>query len=70
MPFAGSSDPLHRAVLAFTGPDKSYVVADPGYEAGATGGPISSVPRPSRFRSEKTTRTTFTPWPRPTPTPA
>ena len=34
MPFAGSSDPLHRAVLAFTGPDKSYVVADPGYEAG------------------------------------
>jgi histidinol-phosphate aminotransferase len=35
MPFAGSSDPLHRAVLAFTGPEKSYVVADPGYEAGA-----------------------------------
>jgi histidinol-phosphate aminotransferase len=35
MPFAGSSDPLHRAVLAFTGPGKSYVVADPGYEAGA-----------------------------------
>jgi histidinol-phosphate aminotransferase len=35
LPFAGSSDPLHRAVLAFTGPEKSYVVADPGYEAGA-----------------------------------
>src|SRR5271167_578534 len=35
MPFAGSSDPLHRAVMAFTGPGKSYVVADPGYEAGA-----------------------------------
>jgi histidinol-phosphate aminotransferase len=34
MPFAGSSDPLHRAVLAFTGPEKSFVVADPGYEAG------------------------------------
>jgi histidinol-phosphate aminotransferase len=34
MPFAGSSDPLHRAVLAFTGPKKSFVVADPGYEAG------------------------------------
>ena len=34
MPFAGSSDPLHRAVLAFTGREKSYVVADPGYEAG------------------------------------
>jgi histidinol-phosphate aminotransferase len=37
MPFAGSSDPLHRAVLAFTGPTKSYVVAEPGYEAGARG---------------------------------
>jgi histidinol-phosphate aminotransferase len=32
--FAGSSDPLHRVVLAFTGPEKSFVVADPGYEAG------------------------------------
>ena len=31
LPFAGSSDPLHRAVLAFTGPTKSYVVAEPGY---------------------------------------
>jgi histidinol-phosphate aminotransferase len=34
LPFAGSSDPLHRAILAFTSPEKSYVVADPGYEAG------------------------------------
>jgi histidinol-phosphate aminotransferase len=34
MPFAGSSDPLHRVVLAFTGPERSFVVADPGYEAG------------------------------------
>jgi histidinol-phosphate aminotransferase len=34
LPFAGSSDPLHRAVLAFTGPGKSFVVAEPGYEAG------------------------------------
>jgi histidinol-phosphate aminotransferase len=34
MAFAGSSDPLHRAVLAFTGPSKSLVVGDPGYEAG------------------------------------
>lgn len=34
MAFAGSSDPLHRVVLAFTGPEKSFVVADPGYEAG------------------------------------
>jgi histidinol-phosphate aminotransferase len=35
MPFAGSSDPLHRAVLAFSSPNRSFVVADPGYEAGA-----------------------------------
>src|SRR5580693_4452220 len=33
--FAGSSDPLHRAVLAFCSKDKPFVVADPGYEAGA-----------------------------------
>ena len=45
MPFAGSSDPLHRAVLAFTGPEKSYVVADPGYEAGS---------RAARFIGAKT----------------
>lgn len=34
MPFAGSSDPLHRVVLAFTSPTKSLVMGDPGYEAG------------------------------------
>ena len=34
LPFAGSSDPLHRAVIAFTSPNRSFVVADPGYEAG------------------------------------
>ena len=34
LPFAGSSDPLHRAVLAFTSPTKGLVIADPGYEAG------------------------------------
>ena len=33
LPFAGSSDPLHRAVLAFTSPSKCLVTADPGYEA-------------------------------------
>ena len=33
-PFAGSSAPLHQAVLAFTSPTKPYVTADPGYEAG------------------------------------
>jgi histidinol-phosphate aminotransferase len=33
--FPGSSGPLHYSVLAFTSPTKSYVTADPGYEAGA-----------------------------------
>ena len=33
MPFAGSSDPLHRTVLAFTAPGRPLVIADPGYEA-------------------------------------
>jgi histidinol-phosphate aminotransferase len=32
--FAGSSAPLHQAVLAFCSKDKSFVKADPGYEAG------------------------------------
>jgi histidinol-phosphate/aromatic aminotransferase/cobyric acid decarboxylase-like protein len=33
-PYAGSSEPLHTTVLAFTSPTKSFVSADPGYEAG------------------------------------
>ena len=33
LPFAGSSDPLHRAVLAFASPTRPLVTADPGYEA-------------------------------------
>jgi histidinol-phosphate aminotransferase len=33
--YAGSSDPLHRTVLAFASPTKSFVTGDPGYEAGA-----------------------------------
>ncbi len=32
--FAGSSAPLHWAVIAFTSPSRSFVTADPGYEAG------------------------------------
>jgi histidinol-phosphate aminotransferase len=32
--FPGSSGPLHFIVLAYTSPTKSYVTADPGYEAG------------------------------------
>ena len=33
-PYPGSSAPLHQAVLSFTGPDRPFVTADPGYEAG------------------------------------
>lgn len=32
--FAGSSAPLHQAVLAFCSKDKPFIKADPGYEAG------------------------------------
>jgi histidinol-phosphate aminotransferase len=32
--FPGSSPPLRFAVVAFTSPQRSYVTADPGYEAG------------------------------------
>jgi histidinol-phosphate aminotransferase len=32
--FPGSSGPLHFAVLSFTSAKRSYVTADPGYEAG------------------------------------
>ena len=34
--YPGSSGPLHYAVAVFTSPQRSYVTADPGYEAGAT----------------------------------
>jgi histidinol-phosphate aminotransferase len=49
IPFAGSSEPLHYTVLAFTGKDKPLVVADPGYEAPmwaaqVSGAPIIKVP--------------------------
>lgn len=34
LPYAGSSDPLHHAVMAFCSPEKSFVTASVGYEAG------------------------------------
>jgi histidinol-phosphate aminotransferase len=34
IPYAGSSSPLHTCVLGFCSPTKSFVSADPGYEAG------------------------------------
>lgn len=47
--FPGSSGPLHYSILAFTSPTKSYVTADPGYEAGThaakqSGARVISVP--------------------------
>ncbi|MDR3740551.1 MAG: pyridoxal phosphate-dependent aminotransferase [Terracidiphilus sp.] len=33
VPFAGSTEPLHYTVLAFTSKDRPLVVGDPGYEA-------------------------------------
>jgi histidinol-phosphate aminotransferase len=32
--YAGSSEPLHYTVMAFTSPKASFVTAEPGYEAG------------------------------------
>lgn len=54
MPFGGSSDPLHRAVLAFTGKDRPLVMGDPGYEAGQRaaafiGAPVIRVPLTKSF---------------------
>lgn len=48
-PFAGSSEPLHFTVLAFTSKDKPLVIGDPGYEAPmwaaqVSGAPIIKVP--------------------------
>jgi histidinol-phosphate aminotransferase len=41
--FPGSSGPLHYSVLAFTSSSKSYVTADPGYEAGAHAAKVSGA---------------------------
>ena len=47
--YAGSSEPLHYTVLAFTSPERSLVIADPSYEAPmraaeAAGAKIRKVP--------------------------
>ncbi len=47
--YSGSSDPLHHTVCAFASPTRSYVTADPGYEAGmfaseAIGARVVKVP--------------------------
>jgi histidinol-phosphate aminotransferase len=49
LPYAGSSAPLHQAVLGFCSPTKPYVACDPGYESGASaakfiGAPVHKIP--------------------------
>jgi histidinol-phosphate/aromatic aminotransferase/cobyric acid decarboxylase-like protein len=53
-PYAGSSAPLHQAVLGFCGPQKPYVAGDPGYESGAgaarfIGAPVIKIPLTSTY---------------------
>lgn len=55
--FAGSSAPLHQAVLAFTSPTKPYVMADPGYESGGNaakfiGAKIIKIPLTKDYRHD------------------
>jgi histidinol-phosphate aminotransferase len=52
--YAGSSEPLHYTVLAFTSPTRSFVTADPSYEspmvaAGVTGAPVHKIPLTATF---------------------
>ena len=52
--FPGSSGPLHYTVLAFTSPAKSFITADPGYEAGShaakiAGARVAKVPLTKTF---------------------
>jgi len=42
--YAGSSAPLHQAVLAFCTKDRAFVSADPGYEAGGRAAKFIGVP--------------------------
>ena len=42
--YAGSSEPLHYTTLAFTGPGKGLVMADPSYESAAAAAAISKAP--------------------------
>jgi histidinol-phosphate aminotransferase len=41
--YAGSSEPLHYSVLAFTSPTASFVTADPSYEAGMRAAQIAGA---------------------------
>ena len=53
-PYAGSSAPLHQAVLGLTSPSRPFVTADPGYEAperaaAFIGTPVLRVPLTSTY---------------------
>ncbi len=53
-PYAGSSAPLHQAVLGLTSPTRPFVTADPGYEAperaaAFIGTPVIRVPLTSTY---------------------
>jgi histidinol-phosphate aminotransferase len=55
--YAGSSDPLHRTVCAFTSPTRSLVMGDPGYEAPARsaqfiGAKVYNVPLTKDYRHD------------------
>ena len=41
--YAGSSEPLHFSVLAFTSPTKGFVTGDPSYEAGMRAAQVSGA---------------------------
>jgi histidinol-phosphate aminotransferase len=41
--YAGSSEPLHYSVLAFTSPTKGFVTGDPSYEAGMRAAQIAKA---------------------------
>ena len=43
MIYAGSSEPLHFTVLAFTSPSRGFVTADPSYEAGMRAAQVSGA---------------------------
>ena len=66
--FNGSSDPLHRAVLAFTGPGRPYVYGEPGFEAGwqaakISGAPAIAVPLTSTLAHDATAMCAASPTP-------
>jgi len=65
--YAGSSEPLHFSVLAFTNSEHSYVTADPSYEAGmwaakASGAKIVKYPLTSTYAHDVKNMTTIDPY--------